>query len=111
MKELQCFGVLKFVRMKQFWLFIFSVPLFGQPLVSNRYIVELSQDPVAAHAGVRRAAALHSTAAEAQRARVRTQQSTARTAIESLQGMVIGQVENVGNALMVRIADSKASSL
>jgi subtilisin family serine protease len=97
--------------MKRIWILLISVPLFGQALVPNRYIVELSTEPVAAHAGTPRPGALHSAAAEQHRVRVRAQQAAVRAAVESNQGTVIGRVENVSNALIVRIADDRAARL
>ena len=97
--------------MKRIWALLFTVPLFSQTLVSNRYIVELSQEPVAAHASSARASALHTAAAEQQRSRVRSQQSVVRAAIEARQGTVTGQVETVSNALVVRISDAQAAAL
>jgi minor extracellular serine protease Vpr len=97
--------------MRQFWLLIFSIPLWGQGVIPGRYIVELSDDPVATHAGARRVSALHSAAAEAQRIQVRGQQAGVRASVESRQGVVLGQVENVSNALLVRIPDAQAAAL
>ncbi len=97
--------------MKRIWVLLFSLSLFGQAPVPNRYIVELSEAPVAAHAGTARAGALHTAAAESQRGRVRTQQTAVRAAIELRQGVVIGRVENVSNALIVRISDAGAAGL
>jgi minor extracellular serine protease Vpr len=96
--------------MKRIWVLLFSLPLFGQAPVPNRYIVELSEEPVAAHAGAR-AGALHTAAAESQRGRIRTQQAAVRAAIELRQGVVIGRVENVSNALIVQISDTGAAGL
>ncbi|HEV2446901.1 MAG TPA: S8 family serine peptidase, partial [Candidatus Sulfopaludibacter sp.] len=97
--------------MKHIWVLFVSAPLFSQAFVPNRYIVELTEQPVAAQAGAPRTGALHSAAAERQRARVRTQQTAVRRAIEAGQGRVLGQVENVRNALLVRIDDARAASL
>lgn len=96
--------------MKRIWVLLFSASLFGQAFVPNRYIVELSLEPVAAHAGGR-ASGLHTAAAEQHRWRVRAQHSAVRAAIESRQGKVLDQVENVGNALIVQIPDAQAGSL
>jgi subtilisin family serine protease len=97
--------------MKRIWVLLFSTSLYGQAFLPNRYILELSEDPVAAHAGAPRASALHSAAAGQHRTRVRAQQAAVRREVESRQGRVLDQVENVGNALIVRIPDGQASAL
>jgi minor extracellular serine protease Vpr len=96
--------------MKRLLTILVAVPLFAASLVPsryvpNRYIVELSEEPVVAHAVRTR------DHGPSQRAIVRRQQASARTAIEALRGQVMGAVENVTNALLVRIPDAQAAPL
>src|SRR5689334_19322728 len=96
-----------------------AVLLFARLLVANTvpnlYLVELSTEPVAPH--VARSArrgerpSLRNAAAEQQRSRIRSEQAAARVAIRRAEGDVTGAVENVLNALIVRIPDEKAARL
>jgi minor extracellular serine protease Vpr len=96
------------VRMKLYWALVLAFPLAAAN-VPNRYIVELSTEPVARVAG--RARLIHSPAAEGQRLRVRSEQAAARTRIQQAEGVVTGSIENVGNAVVVQIDDAKAARL
>jgi minor extracellular serine protease Vpr len=102
--------------MKRLWLLFACVPLFAAGTVPGRYIVELSTESVVAHM-VRvspRAAgrvAVHSTEAELHRSRILAEQTAATSAIQSAGGEVAGAVENVDNALLVRIPDARAARL
>ncbi len=102
--------------MKRLWLLFAWVPLFAAGTIPGRYIVELSNDSVAAHV-VRispRASgrfALHSPDAEQHRTRIRSEQAAAASAIQSAGGQVTAAVENVDNALVVRIPDAQAARL
>src|SRR5579859_7349955 len=99
--------------MKRLWVFCLCLPLFAADVVPNRYIVELSSEPVGAHllrTAPRMAARtqLHSQEAETHRRLVRGEQAVARTSIVAMQGRVLGAVETVRNALVVEIADGQA---
>jgi minor extracellular serine protease Vpr len=102
--------------MKRLWLLFAWVPLFAAGTIPGRYIVELSNESVAAHV-VRispRASgrlALHSPAAEQHRTSIRAEQATAASAIQSAGGRVTAAMENVDNALVVRIPDAQAARL
>lgn len=78
-------------------------------IIPNRYIVELSTEPVAAH--VKAAALLHSPEAEIHRTAIRAEQTLARLRVEAAGGRVLGAVENVKNALLVEIPDALAPQL
>ena len=78
-------------------------------IIPNRYIVELSTEPVAAH--VKAAALLHSAEAESHRAAIRAEQAAARLRIEAAGGRVLGAVENVENALLIEMPDALAAQL
>jgi len=97
--------------MKLFWaLLLFAVPVFSAT-APNRYIVELSTEPVAVHMRAQGRQALRSAAATAHRGRIRAEQATAQTAIEQAGGHVTRGVENLKNALMVTIDDARAAQL
>ena len=80
-----------------------------RPASFNRYIVELSTEPVAQ--ALRTSQAQAQEKAQAQRALIRQQQASARTAIEALHGHVNGALENVMDALLVAIPDAQAAAL
>ena len=86
-----------------------AVPLFAAANLPNRYIVELSTEPVGAH--VKALALLHTADANRHRAAVRAEQASARAAIEAAGGRVIGAVENVKNLLVVEMPDAEANRL
>lgn len=86
--------------------------------VPNRYIVELSTEPVARHvarrtglAGRRLHAMLQGSEARVHRGRIRAEQGRARLEIARQSGAVTGSVNTVANALMVSIADENAAQL
>lgn len=83
-------------------------------VVPNRYIVELSTEPVATHvlqsSGGK--GSLHTAEAQTHRERIRREQASVRDRIESVEGgMVLGSVDTLVNALFVRIPDAKAVRL
>ena len=96
--------------MKLFWAALVVVPLFAAD-VPNRYIVELSTEPVAVRVRAQGRLAIHSLPAEQHRQRIRAEQTAARSRIQQAEGRVTGALENLHNALVVRIDDSKASRL
>jgi minor extracellular serine protease Vpr len=101
--------------MYRLWALLLSVPLFAAT-VPNRYIVELSADPVAIRGAVTASrgtsrALLHTPDAERRRANIRAQQAAARAAIEQSGGRITGALENLRNALLVEIPDAKAADL
>lgn len=98
-------------RMTRFWALLLSLPLLGQPLIPNRYILELSSQPVGPSAGRAGRSGLHTAAAERQRLAVRAQQDAVRAAVERMHGRVAGRIENTGNLLLVRVPDAQAASL
>src|SRR5581483_8018144 len=104
-------GIRSRESMKRLWVLFLSFSAFAA-VVPNRYIVELSTPSISRTAprGAGRNF-LHSDAAERQRAAIRTQQTAARAAIESAGGHVVGALETLRNALVVRISDDQASAL
>ncbi|MDQ2901196.1 MAG: S8 family serine peptidase [Acidobacteriota bacterium] len=79
-------------------------------VVPNRYIVELSTEPVAAH--VLGKNSLHTADAQTHRERIRVEQADVRDRIENFEGgTVLGSVDTLVNALFVRIPDAKAARL
>jgi minor extracellular serine protease Vpr len=101
--------------MLRLWPLFLAVPFFAAT-VPNRYIVQLSIEPVAVHAprttargGVR--ASLHTADAEQHRGAIRMQHAAARAAIELSGGVIRGELETLTNALLVEIPDEKAGEL
>ncbi|MDQ6662926.1 MAG: S8 family serine peptidase [Acidobacteriota bacterium] len=80
-------------------------------VVPNRYIVELSTEPVATHVSGGRGA-LHAAEAQTHRERIHVEQAAVGARIETVEGgTVLGGVDTLVNALFVRIPDAKASRL
>jgi minor extracellular serine protease Vpr len=101
--------------MSRFWALFLSAPLFAAT-VPNRYIVQLSTEPVAVHASRSIArgsvhARLHTADSEQHRAAIRAQQAAARETIERSGGLIRGALEILSNALLVEIPDEKAGEL
>lgn len=101
--------------MKHLLLFAVWLPLAGA-VVPDRWIVELEGEPVAGQvlrtAGRGRArAAMASEAARSHRARLRTEQARVRRAAEAEGAVVVGQVDTVTNALLVRAGEAQAARL
>src|SRR5436305_11996789 len=96
--------------MKFFWAVLAVAPVFAAD-IPNRYIVELSTEPVAVRVRAQGRFAIHSLPAEQHRARIRAEQTAARSRIQQAEGTVTGALENLHNALVVRIDDGKASRL
>ena len=95
--------------------FLLFVPLDAQT-VPGRYIVELTGDPVAAHAERVSARAdrrfdMQGPAARARRQALRLEQRAVRDAAASRQAEVVGSLEGLSNALIVRVADANAAAL
>lgn len=82
--------------MTRFWAFLLAVPLFASSL-PNRYIVQLSNPPVARH--------------PERRAALRAEQAQARASIEQAGGRVRRTFETLINALAVEIPDAQAAQL
>src|SRR3954447_14118473 len=94
--------------MKLYWALFLVFPLAAEN-VPNRYIVELTTEPVARIAG--RGRLIHSPAAERLRTRVRAEQASAGSRIRQAEGAITGAIENVQNALVVQIEDAKSDRL
>jgi minor extracellular serine protease Vpr len=96
--------------MKVLWALLLAVPAFAAT-VPNRYIVELSTEPLAVHMRAQGRQSLRTAAAIQHRTRIRTEQVSARQTIEASQGVVTSAVETVKNALVVTIDDARAAQL
>ncbi len=86
--------------------------LFGAT-VPGRYIVELSEEPVADHVTRLRLPArtgMRSSAAVSHRALVRSQQQRVRQGLEQRQSLVLGSVDTVANALFVQAPDGASAA-
>ena len=98
---------------------IIATFIAGAAVVPNRYIVELSTEPVSTHVAndaslrsMSHRGALQSATARSHRSRIAAEQDTARQQIESQEGgQVLGHVDTLLNALFVRIPDAKAGNL
>jgi minor extracellular serine protease Vpr len=103
--------VVSFLRKWFTVVFLLASPLAAER-VPDRYIVELSTESVAEHlARQPRRESFTGTVAEAHRARVHAEQQQARTLVERQQGVVLDRVQNIANALFVRIPDEQAAQL
>ncbi len=98
--------------MPRFWALLFTFPLFAAT-VPNRYIVELSLEPVAVHVARSpgRASVRQRHRDEQRRTAIRAQQAMARTAIEQSGGRIRGSLETLNNALLVEIPAAQAAAL
>ncbi len=96
--------------MKVIWALILAFPLLAEN-VPGRYIVELTNEPVATQARGQGRDAMRSPAAQRARARIRVEQAEARRRVQAVEGVVSASIENVQNALVVEIDDAKASRL
>ena len=95
--------------MRRFLAILFCVPLFAAT-VPNRYIVELSREPVGVHFGKGRPL-LRGAEVEQYREQIRTEQAAAQSAIEHAGGRILGALQNVRNALLVEMPDAQAAQL
>ena len=98
-------------RMRCFWALLLALPLCSQTFIPNRYILQLTSQPIGRSASSAGRDGLHTAAAERRRIAVRAQQNSVRRAVERIHGTVAGRIENTGNLLLVRIPDSQAASL
>lgn len=91
--------------MKHLWTLLLWAPLAAQP-VPDHYIVELSEEPAAIQLAKR-----GRRGAQDQRASVEAEQGRLRRALEETGAEVLDAVDTVANALVVRIAETRASRL
>ncbi|MBI4891498.1 MAG: S8 family serine peptidase [Acidobacteria bacterium] len=90
------------------------VPWVQAEEIPNRYVVEMSTEPVAQRASrlsLRGRARLESTAALAHRQRIRDEQSVVRARVERHSGRVLGSVDTVANAMFVEMPAEEAAKL
>ena len=101
--------------MRGWWVLLAGLPLLEGGVIPNRYIVQLSEEPVAAHAlrtvPKGRPGMLQTASARRYRDRLHTQQRAARAQIEQLQATVLDSADTIANALFVRIPDAQAARL
>ena len=94
------------------WVFFLWLPLYGARIVPDRYIVELSGEPVAVHVTRQQVrAGMRSAAAQQRRAQIREEHRRLRAQAEQNEAKVLGGIETVGNALLVRIPEARAARL
>src|SRR2546425_538350 len=98
------------------WILILWCPLFAAGADSQRYIVELSGDPVAEHVAKERKrtgkhVTMDSDVARARRTELRGEQRQVRTALEELGIKVLDSTETVSNSLIVQMPDDLAGKV
>lgn len=92
-------------------LLLFIPQLHGQR-VPNRYIVELSTEPVADHVTRMHArGGVRGAEADAQRTRVRGEQQSLRARIEQQQAKILDSTNTVANTLFVEVSDKDVAKL
>ncbi len=87
-----------------------SVLSYGQ-VVPGRYIVEFDAEAAAPRVGLQGRFRSTDSAVAARRGAIRAQHAAAEAGVTALGGRVRHRVENVANALVVDVADAKASGL
>lgn len=99
--------------MKPFFLLLVAASVsLAAATIPGQYIVELTGEPAAArlaHRGLRVRG--HARELQAHRQAVRLEQAPVRRAVEQANGVVVGAVDTVSDALLVRIPDAQASQL
>jgi len=94
------------------YLLFVVFPFVVSAAVPNRYIVEMSGEPVAVHVARRvRPDGMRSEIARQRRLRIREEQRPVRTRLEAANAEILGSVENVSNAFIVNISDERAAEL
>src|SRR5436190_14952529 len=93
-------------------IFAIFLPLVVSAAVPNRYIVEMSGEPVAVNVARRASVGgMRGEAARQRRLQVRDEQRPVRTQLEAAEAKVLGSLDTVANAFIVDIADEKAAQL
>lgn len=93
--------------MKRLWVWLVWATILSAQVVPDVYIVELSGEPAASYAGAgkERAAALD------RRAQIQAEQQSVRTALAAMNAEVLGSMDTVANALIVRVPEAEAANL
>jgi len=92
------------------FLLLIWVPALMAQIVPRHYIVELTGEP-AMSAAATTSKDRRTAATENRRAALRAEQSSIRQRLATLQADVLDSVENVGNALIVRLPDDDITAL
>src|SRR5207249_3702786 len=92
------------------WVLLILFPLLAAGADSNRYIVELTGDPVAEHVAKEtkrtgRRVAMNSETAQTRRQQIRKEQELVRAALKDLGIQVLDSTETVSNSLIVQMPD------
>jgi minor extracellular serine protease Vpr len=98
------------------WLLILCLPLFAAGADTQRYIVELSGDPVADHVVKERKrtgkhVAMDGDVAQTRRTQIRAEQKDLRTKLEDLGVKVLDSTETISNSLIVQMPDELAEKV
>ena len=93
-------------------LFIVLFPLVVSAAVPNRYIVEMSGEPVAVDVARRaRVGGVRSEAARQRRLAIQAEQRPVGSRLEAAEAKILGSMDTVVNAFIVEISDEKAAQL
>jgi subtilisin family serine protease len=92
------------------WIGFAFLTMAGAGIVPDRYIVELSSEPVAGRIAAR-GRGVNRLEAERRRADVRSEQARAKLAIQQAGGEVLDSLDTVANAILVRIPAGQAAQL
>src|SRR4051812_5898085 len=95
-----------------FCLVLSLVPLVVSAAVPNRYIVEMSGEPVAVHMARRGGSSdMRGEVARLRRLQIRAEQRPVRARLEAAEARVVDSVDTVANAFIVDMPDEKAAQL
>ncbi len=98
--------------MKFLWVGLFCISPLAAGIVPNRYVVELSGDPVAVQVSKQGPRAMSSNEAQDHRTQLRAAQQRARATIErQTSAQVLGSTDTVANTLIVRADEATAAAL
>src|SRR5713101_6163596 len=94
------------------YLLFVIFPFIVSAAVPNRYIVEMSGEPVAVHVARRAGrSGMRGEMARQRRLQIREEQRPVRTRLEAANAEILGSVDTVANAFIVNISDEKAAQL
>ena len=101
------------MHFRRLHLLLVVFPFVASAAVPNRYIVEMSGEPVAVNLVRRgvRLAGMRGEMARQRRLRIREEQRPVRTRLEAANAEILGSVDTVANAFIVNISDERAAEL
>src|SRR5882672_1979628 len=97
---------------RSFYLLFVIFPFVVSAAVPNRYIVEMSGEPVAVNVARRVGrGGMRGEMARQRRLQIREEQRPVRTRLQAANAEILGSVENVANAFIVNMSDEQAAQL